>query len=229
MKIVRIQQTTHQQKSRTKHSNAKCTVWKNLKRAWWCSINYQFTFTILFFSIGANIKSIKSLFFSSTMKVIGNINLFAKTKMIKAFGWTKNTIQWKWLLFIWKRQQKETFKRNAKPEQLNTKTISKQSKMFNEIKEKHLLNKPSIALFFAFSSWISHVEYQLSFPLLIRMNAKKKTIASTFVCIYAKSSHIEKAFQKKRQKRGNKRSILGLFFFSRCCKSSSALKLHHTI
>lgn len=214
MKIVRIQQTTHQQKSRTKHSNAKCTVWKNLKRAWWCSINYQFTFTILFFSIGANIKSIKSLFFSSTMKVIGNINLFAKTKMIKAFGWTKNTIQWKWLLFIWKRQQKETFKRNAKPEQLNTKTISKQSKMFNEIKEKHLLNKPSIALFFAFSSWISHVEYQLSFPLLIRMNAKKNDRVYVRLHLCKIESYRKSVSKETAEKRESKEYSRALLFLS---------------
>lgn len=148
------------------------------------------------------------------MKVIGNINLFAKTKMIKAFGWTKNTIQWKWLLFIWKRQQKETFKRNAKPEQLNTKTISKQSKMFNEIKEKHLLNKPSIALFFAFSSWISHVEYQLSFPLLIRMNAKKNDRVYVRLHLCKIESYRKSVSKETAEKRESKEYSRALLFLS---------------
>lgn len=228
MKIVRIQQTTHQQKSRTKYGNAKCTMWKNLKRAWWCSINYQLTFTILFFSIGANIKSIKLLFFSSTMKVIGNINLFAKKK-IKAFGWTKNTIQWKWLLFIWKRQQKEPFKRNAKPEQLNTKTISKQSKMFNEIKEKHLLNKPSIEFFLHFLLEFHTLNTNWVFRYLLEWMQKKNDRVYVRLHLCKIESYRKSVSKETAEKREKKEYSRALFYFSRCCKSSSALKLHHTI
>lgn len=158
------------------------------KCTWWSSINYQFTQTILFFSIDANEAVHRMLYNESDPK-----HEFVSKKWLR---YTENKkIQCKWLLFIrnGKHKWKETFKEIRSLKKTRRRFLNKAK---SQTKNKNIWYKQTISRFVAFSSPISHVESTKAclniefFPLLIRVYSENEVwfMQSKFICISSENS-----------------------------------------